>query len=571
MPVMMRFPMISLRASILAVLALVAGAAACGRPAAVAPSDLARAALKERIGPEGTEGPVFCRRDQVCGSDVLPGFYRTRDFRPAWIDDRLALGDGRAFLAALRLVAGDGLDPANYHLAALESLLAEIDAARKKGLRHVLPETLADLEMLLTDSFLLCGSHLVHGQVDPETIQSEWSIKGRVEDLAAALEKGLAAHDVPGALDSLRPGNSIYQGLRRAHIEYGALVAAGGWPGFPPGPKLVKGDRGGRVGDLRKTLAAMGDLSRADAQREPDLFDDTLEAALKEFQTRHGLEPDGVVGAATATALNIPATERLRQIRANLERWRWVTEDLLGKCVLVNVAGFRVGVFEAGRLVLSMPAIVGRAYRQTPDFSGRMSTITINPSWSVPPKLAREDILPKLREDPGYLKKKGFHVFENWSEGAREIDGATVDWARVKEESLSYKFRQDPGPQNALGRILFLFPNKFDVYIHDTPERWLFNRPVRDFSSGCIRVEKPLDLAAYVLRDDPAWTKEKIAEAIDSGETKVIRLRDPLAVHILYWTTWVGVDGRVQFRQDIYLRDESLYRALEEHAVASAR
>jgi murein L,D-transpeptidase YcbB/YkuD len=567
----MRTRTISKRTAVLAILAAFAAASACRRAPAVAPSESARMALKERVGPAGTDGPVYCRRDRVCGSDVLPGFYRNRDFRPAWIDDRLALGDARAFLTALLLVDQDGLDPKNYHLVAIGSLLAEIDAAGKKGIRHVQPESLVDLEMLLTDGFLLCGSHLVHGQVNPETIQSEWSIKGRVEDLAAVLEKGLAAKDIPGALDSLRPANSFYRGIRKAYVEYAALADAGGWPGFPPGPKLVRGDRDARMKALRQILEVMGDLPRAAAAPEPELFDDDLEGAVKSFQLRHGLEPDGAVGAATAAALSVPVAERLKQLRANLERWRWITEELGERFVMVNVAGFRVGVFEAGQAVLFMPAIVGQAYRQTPDFSGKISTITINPTWNVPPKLAREDILPKLKKDPSYLKKKGFHVFESWSEGAREIDGATVDWTQVNGESLSFKFRQDPGPQNALGRILFLFPNKFDVYMHDTPERWLFSQTVRDFSSGCIRIEKPIDLAAYALRDDPSWTKDKIVEAIASGETKVIRLRKPLGVHILYWTTWLGVDGRIQFRQDIYLRDAALFRALEERAAAPVR
>jgi len=553
--------------AVLAILAVISGAASCARPPAVAPSGSVRAVLIERVGPAGTDGPVYCRRDRVCGSDVLPGFYRDRDFRPAWIDDTLALSDARAFLAALRLVAEDGLDPANYHLAALESLLAEIDAKKTKGLRRVPPESLADLEMLLTDGFLLCGSHLVHGQVNPETIQSEWFIKGRIEDLSAALERGLAAKDIPAALDSLRPGHPVYRGLRKVFREHEALAAEGGWPGFPAGPKLVKGDRDARVNALRQTLAAMGDLSGAAAPEEPELFDDTLESALKAFQRRHGIESDGVVGAETASALNVSAAERLRQIRANLERWRWITQDLGERYILVNVADYRVGVYEAGRAIMSMQAIVGRAYRQTPDFSSRMSHITINPPWNVPPKLAREDILPKLRKDPSYLKTKGIRVFENWTEGARELDGAAVDWTQIKEDSLSYKFRQDPGPQNALGRIMFMFPNKFDVYMHDTPERWLFGRAVRNFSSGCIRVERPLDLAAYMLRDDPVWTKEKLAEAIAAGTTQVIPLRKSApSVYVLYWTAWLGDDGRVQFRQDIYLRDAALDRALEEHA-----
>ncbi len=562
----------SARAAALAIVAVVCAATSCGKPPAVAPSESARAVLMERVGPGGTEGPVYCRRDRVCGSDVLPGFYRARDFRPAWIDDRLALGDARAFIAALRLVAEDGLDPSNYHQAALESLIAEVDAARAKDPRRVRPESLVDLEMLLTDGFLLCGSHLVHGQVNPETIQSEWFIKGRVEDLSAVLEKGLAAKDIPAALDSLRPGHAVYRGLRKAYREQGALVASGGWPEFPAGPKLVKGDRGARVTALRHILARMGDLAGSGASGDPELFDDVLDSAVKIFQRRHGIEPDGVVGAETASALDVPAAERLRQIRANLERWRWITQDLGETYVLVNVADYRVGVYEAGRAVMSMPAVVGRAYRQTPDFSSRMSHITINPPWNVPPKLAREDILPKVQKDPAYLKKKGIRVFENWSEGAREIDASTIDWTQIKPEGLSFKFRQDPGPQNSLGRIMFMFPNKFDVYIHDTPERGLFARAVRNYSSGCIRVERPLDLAAYMLRDDPAWTKEKIAEAIAGGKTQTIPVRkNAPGVHVLYWTAWLAGDGRVQFRQDIYLRDAALDRALEDHASVSAR
>jgi len=568
---MMKTRKTNIRAAAFLAAAVIFGASACARPPAAAPTESVRSFLKERVGPARSQGPVYCRRDRVCGSDVLPDFYRDRDFRPAWIDDGLALADARALLPALRRVAADGLDPENYHLAAVESLLAEIDASARKGIRHVRPEALADLEMLLTDGFLLCGSHLVHGQVDPETIQSEWFIKGHFEDLTAALEKGLAAKDVPGALDSLRPGFAVYQGLRRAYGRYGELLAAGGWPEFPAGPKLVKGERDVRVAALRRSLAAMGDLQDTAAASDPGLFDQALEDAVKSFQRRHGLEPDGVVGAGTASAIDVPAADRLKQIRANLERWRWITRDLGERYVLVNVAGFRVGIYEQGREVLSMPAIVGRTYRQTPDFSGRISSITLNPAWNVPPKLAREDILPKLRTDPSYLKTKSIRVFESWSEGAREIDPADVDWRGIKEDSLSYKFRQDPGPQNALGRIMFLFPNKFDVYMHDTPERWLFGRAVRDFSSGCIRVEKAIDLAGYILRDDPDWTKEKIAEAIDAGETKVIPLRKPLNIHILYWTAWLGEDGRVEFRQDIYLRDAALVRALDEHAGATVR
>ncbi len=542
---------------------------ACGPPP-VSPVETTREVLEARIGPAEGGGPIYCRYDQICGSDVLPSFYRTRDFRPAWIDEGLTLADAESFLDALRLVDKDGLDPGNYHLAAIETLIAEIRASRLKKRDKIGPDTLVDLEMLLTDAFFLCGSHLVHGQVDPETVESEWSVTGRIEDLAAALEKGLADKDIAAALESFRPQYAVYQGLKEVYADLRAVAEKGGWPELPPGPKLEKGVRDERVEALRRSLEARGDLARTEGG-DRSAFDEGLQTAVKAFQSRHGLEPDGAVGPATAAALNVPSSARAAQVRANLERWRWITQDLGERYILINVADFRVSVVEGSREVLSMPAIVGRDYRRTPEFSGKLSYIEINPFWTVPPKLAREDILPKVRKDPFYLENKGIRVFKDWSRDAPEIGPDEVDWSKVKGETMSFKFRQDPGPENALGRIKFMFPNKFDVYLHDTPERWLFARAVRDFSSGCIRVAKPLELAEYVLRDDPEWGRERIQEAVDEGKTRIVPLRHPIGVHLLYWTAWRSEDGRVEFREDIYKRDAALYEALAQPASAPDR
>jgi len=538
----------------------------CTKPAAPPPTpvEVARKILLERVGPPGSQGSVICRRAKICGSDVLPGFYRARYSRPVWIEDDLKLRGAISFLSALRGVAEDGLNPKNYHLSVLEALLAEIQGTKRLKPPAVQPEALADLEMLLTDAFLLCGSHLLHGQVNPETIQSEWFIKGRVEDLGAVLEKGIAEKDISGAFNSLKPNHPVYQGLKQAYREFQVRAKAGEWPEFPPGPKLKKGDRDERVEALRNSLVARGDHVRSEGQ-DLALYDDGLEESVKAFQRRHGLEPDGAVGDETAAALNVPIDQRLAQIRANLERWRWVTQDLGERYILINVADFRVGVVDRGREVLSMPAIVGRLFRRTPDFSGKLSAVEINPAWTVPPKLAREDILPKIKKDPEYLKEKGIRVFDNWTAAGREIDPEGIDWSSVTPEGLRYKFRQDPGPHNSLGRIKFIFPNKFDVYMHDTPERNLFTRAVRNFSSGCIRIANPVDLAEYVLRDDPNWSRDKILAAMGTPATRVIGLRTSLDVLLLYWTAWRADDGRVNFREDIYLRDEAVYLALRQN------
>jgi len=538
----------------------------CGAAPPPKPSESVRALLETRVGGEGTAGPIYCRNDRICGSNVLPGFYRARDFRPAWINDGLTLEEAAFCAAALALVSEDGLDPKNYHLDVIEGLLGEIRAEAGKKHGQVRPEDLADLEMLLTDAFLLCGSHLAHGQVNPETIQSEWFIKGRIEDLAAVLEKGMASGNIAGALDSLRPHHAVYAGLKKAFRDYGE-IADRDWPGFPSGPKLEKGAQGARIKDLRDTLEARGYLDPGETD-DPLFFDAKLEEALKDFQRRHGLEPDGIAGSAVAAALNVSAAGRLTQIRANLERWRWIPRDLGEKYVMINIAGFRVGVFENGREVLSMPAIVGTAYRRTPEFSGKMTYIELNPTWTIPTKLVWQDIMPKYRKDIFYLVDHGIRVFKGWEKGAPEIDPDTVDWSRYSAANMPFMFRQDPGPLNSLGKIKFMFPNKFDVYLHDTPNRDLFNRAIRTFSSGCIRIENPLGLAEYLLRDDPVWTREKILEALEYPTTRVIVLRNPIPVHMLYWTAWLDDDGRIQFREDIYKRDAALYRALEERASA---
>jgi len=529
------------------------------------PTRQTQSILEDRVGADAAAGPIFCQRDRICGSDVLPLFYRGRGFRPAWISDDLDLSDAASLLLALRRVEDDGLDPESYHLAALEALTAEVTREIEKGGSAVSAEKLADLEMLLTDSFLLCGSHLVHGQVNPETVQSEWFIKGRYEDLASVLENGLTTKDVGAALESLKPSHSVYRSLKAALKQVRDEVYRGGRPDIGLGPELKAGDRGMRVVVLREWLKASGDLAQP-GEDGADLFDAALEQAVKKFQRRHGLEANGGVDPETTAALAVSSEYRMRQVRANLERWRWITSNLGDRYILINIADFSVHLIEGESEIMSLLAVVGTSYRRTPDFSGRMTYLEVNPSWNIPPRLAREDILPKVKKNPGYLQEKGIQVFGDWTADAAEIDSDSIDWSRVDAESLAYKFRQRPGPLNALGQIKFVFPNKFDVYLHDTPAKELFKKAVRNFSSGCIRVERPMELAAYLLKDDPEWDETKLREAIQTGETRTIPLKHPINVHLLYWTAWMDGEGRIHFREDIYGRDAALYAALRQRS-----
>jgi len=346
-------------------------------------------------------------------------------------------------------------------------------------------------------------------------------------------------------------------------VRYREIAAKGGWPMVPHGSKMQKGDRSERILALSGRLIATGDLDRRFRNSE-GLFDDALEQAVRRFQQRHGLEVDGVVGLSTLAALNVPVEERIRQIELNMERWRWLPRDFGQRYILVNIANFELDVVEDGKPLMIMHIVVGRPYRRTPVFSDKITYLVLSPYWHVPKNIAIQDMLSLIRNDTNYLAKHNIKVFQGLGTDTREIDAKTIDWSKVTAENFNYRFRQGPGPMNALGRVKFMFPNKFNVYLHDTPSRELFAKTERAFSSGCIRIEKPIELAEYLLRDDPQWTRDNILAVIDKLVEQTVPLPKLIPIHILYCTAWANEDGSIQFRNDIYGRDKLLDEALRE-------
>lgn len=332
---------------------------------------------------------------------------------------------------------------------------------------------------------------------------------------------------------------------------------------MPVGPKLRKGDTGIRIADLRSRLIISGDLEDSKNDNE-EYFDEALENSVKKFQARNGLEIDGVVGSGTLSVLNISVEDRIEQIKFNMERWRWLPQDLGERYIMVNTANFELDIIENGESVASSRAIVGKEKRPTPALSRKITYMELNPYWNIPHKIAIDDMLPCIKKDPNYLADKNIRIFENWEDDAREINPESIDWGMVTKENFAYKLRQDPANSNALGRVKFIFPNEFSIYLHDTPAHELFNKTKRTFSSGCIRIEKPMELAAYLLTDNSKWTYEKLTDALNSKKNITILLSDPMNIHILYWTAWVDKDGTVNFRDDIYGKDRQLNIALNE-------
>lgn len=425
-----------------------------------------------------------------------------------------------------------------------------------------------ELELLLTDAFLVLGSHLLHGRVDPVTIHPEWTAVRREADLAHVLERGLGESRTGAAmatvLDGLRPRQPEYGALRDALRHLRSVAGADGWGALSGGPTLKPGARDDRVPALRRRIRAGGDPAPAPAAGDSLLYDPELAEGVRRFQRRHGLTDDGEVGQRTLAALNVPVEQRVQQVEIALERWRWLPDTLGRRHVRVNIAAFQTRVFEDGREVMELRSIVGRQYRETPVFSARMTYLVLSPYWHLPPTIAAVDKLPEIRKDPGYVAAQRMTLFEV-ATGA-VVDPNTVDWSTVTgpEFNRRFRLRQEPGPSNALGDVKFMFPNRWNVYLHDTPSRELFARDERSFSSGCIRVEQPLELAAHLLRGDPSWTPERIRSVVEAGVERSVTLAEPVPVHILYLTAFVDEEGLVNFRSDIYGRDVPVASALAE-------
>jgi murein L,D-transpeptidase YcbB/YkuD len=366
-----------------------------------------------------------------------------------------------------------------------------------------------------------------------------------------------------GFVCALQPHHSGYLKLKHGLLKYQKIKKSGGWHEVPAGKTLRKGDVGTRIGALRSRLIISGDLT-ASTHSHHDYFDEVLEDGVRKFQARHGLKMDGIVGSKTVRALNVPVEDRIRQIKLNMERWRWLPQDL-GKCYLmVNTADFTLNVIENEQSVKSIKAIVGKIRRRTPVFSRKITYLELNPYWNIPQKIALNDILPCIQKDPCYLADHHIRVFENWEEHSMELNPECIDWAATTRKNFVYKLRQDPASSNALGRIKFIFPNEFSIYLHDTPARNLFNKTRRAFSSGCIRIENPMELAVYLLQNDSKWSLEKLVAAVNRKKNKIIVLSKPMKIYILYWTAWVDKEGMINFRDDIYGRDRRLNIALHQ-------
>jgi len=493
--------------------------------------------IRQKSPPDGMAGEMLNIR--------LERFYFVRGFQPLWTNKQMV----DALMAAVEASAADGLNPSDDAIARIR----EFDPQAL-----ISPEKKAQEDIFLTKISLLLASHLRYGKADPATLEPSWSRKKKnLQLLDEQLQRALVAGSFTAFFKELEPKDANYDLLKKGLVRYRAIARHGGWPQLAGGPTLKEGNRDSRITVLRRRLKVSGDLAVEDADTST-VYSREMVGAVKRFQKRNGMEVDGSVGVATLRVMNIPVERRIDQIRVNLERFRWFLHDIDSTCILVNIPGYSLQYIENGHYRWGTKVIVGQPLRQTPVFRASISSLVFNPKWVVPETVLDKDVLPALNKDNSYLAKKQLRVVD---EEGSTVDPATVDWSHYSARNLPYHLQQRSGDQGALGRIKFLMPNRHTIYLHDTPGKELFDKSRRDFSSGCIRVQNPSELARLLLHDSLQWSSAKIQDAVNTGKTTMVILPQPIPVFLLYFTV-VPNGQELQFRDDIYNRDNQVLKLL---------
>lgn len=443
-----------------------------------------------------------------------------------------------------------GLDPDNYYFQQLQQLKQGRSSKDKIA-----------FDQLLSQAMLKFSQHLATGQFNMQQADPQWHINGTEFDAAAFVDTALRLGDLDQALTRLIPGSRQYRTLQQALVNYQDYADADNWPEIEASPLLRPGDSHPVIATLRERLAAEFALESNDENTNSgaENYDTDLAAAVEEFQERYNLEADGIIGSQTRSALNVSAADRVKQIRLNLERMRWLPRQLGERYIIVNTAGYHLKTVDERKTQQNMRVIVGQPYRQTPSFESDMTHIVFNPYWNVPSKLARRDVLPRQQQDDTYLRAYGFEVFTNVDGERVGEDIDAIDWNELSSSDFPYSLRQKPGPLNALGQMKFMFLNPWQIFLHDTPQRELFTVSRRNFSSGCIRVEDPRALAEFVL-DDVADAND-INSLIDTGQNLARQVKRPVKVYAVYFTAWSEA-GEIRFTEDHYQRDARMLNLL---------
>lgn len=486
------------------------------------------------------------------GDTNLYNLYRKYDYNMLWINRGSLNSNARQLIESLCASWKEGLSNASYNMDEINNLVNTLQSKRK--IRPGTMKKYIRLEMLFSNAYLDYASDLLSGKVNPGALDSIWEAHPREENHVNRMEKALNEGTISQSLTGLRPDNPQYKKLASKLEDYLTIKNSGGWtmPGYFP--LLTPGDSNENVISVKKYLRKTGDLVLVDKNYiRSGLFDQVLKSAVINYQQRHGIKPDGLVGKETLTEINNSIEYRIDQIRVNMERMRWLPGSFGEKYILVNLPEYKLRYYEEGSLLEEMRIVIGEVENYTPVLKDTLRYIVFNPTWNLPRSIAVKEKLPKIKADSTYLERFDYILLKGSYVSKDTVSPDSVDWSDINKENFPFYLVQKPGKYNALGRIKFLFPNHHAIYLHDTPSGHLFDAYERDFSHGCIRLERPFELASKMLKGQMTWTE--MQDVLESEETTSIILDETIKVHFLYFTAWVDDQDRIHFRKDLYKFD----------------
>lgn len=503
--------------------------------------------------------------------DLMFQFYGDRDYRLAWFRDNKLVPETEKFLQAIDHASKEGLDPKRYKIIDVNGLLDQYKAMDPQDSARLALQQKIDVG--LTASYFNFASDLYRGRVNPQDQNGiTWNVKENKIKLNKALQTILRERESTYPYYEFEALHAGYTKLRDKLQEYRELEKNGGWTKVELGKKkaLQKGDTAQAVLALRQRLNP--DQKYNPADKSLLLYDDKLEQQVKHFQMLHGLEQDGIVGGNTLKTMNVPVSDRIRQIMINMERWRWIPKRMVPKkldqkYIWVNIPEYKLYIYEDPnndpeaerkyQKTMEMRVIVGKTMHSTPIFSDKLEYVVMAPYWNVPNSIVEKEIKPHMLSNSNWLATQNMEIVTK-EKDPKPVSPYSIDWSGVTEQNFPYMVRQKPGPKNSLGSIKFLFPNEYAVYLHDTPADALFSQTERDFSHGCVRVEKPVNLASYLLQDMPEWDEQHIRNTMNGGEETWVTLPKQVQVYLVYFTSWVDENGEINFREDLYGHDKQL-------------
>lgn len=505
------------------------------------------AAIKNLIVTDPNTNKSHCDHNLHCQSNLTASFYKNNNNQTLWSYNGHVLPQTKNMLDLLKNATTEGLEPNDYHLQELNHIYTLINNSETDD---ELSKNVAIFDITLTDGVFLYLSDLANGHTDYKKYYTNWSYKSRDINIYNVLLNYLQTNDVDALLQSVLPTTRLYFNLRDELSTYQKIAANGGFPVISSGVDLKVGVKGYRIKELQKRLLLSGELKESNIKAR--VFDNNLKNAVVIFQKNNGIKVTGVVDKHTLNILNISINNRIRTISRNLDRLRMMQLNTNSETILVNIPNYNLTLWNNESGLFSMMAIVGDSKHQSCVLNSQVTYLEINPYWNIPRSIAVKELLPKIIKNPKYLLDKNIDTFLIESNNHLQIDPRIVEWRSVDTKHFNYFFRQNPGKDNALGHIKFIFPNNCGIYLHDTDEPNLFDKKKRALSHGCIRISEPIDLATYLLQNKKNWGESAIESAIESGNRRVVTLTNPENIAIVYLTSWVNESGILQFRPDIY-------------------